>query len=366
MRDPLRDTPDESKDPGMTYSDAEWQAMARARELALLGPRGINPQVGAVVLSPTGEVLAEGWHRGAGNPHAEIEALARVSPEDARGATMVVTLEPCNHTGRTGPCAVALIEAGVARVVYAAADPAEPSAGGAERLRAHGVDVEGGVRADEITEMLDSWLTVVRLGRPFVTVKWAQSLDGRAAATDGTSKWITGPNARADVHRRRSEADAIVVGTGTVLADDPALTARRDDGELAPSQPLPVVIGDRPVPPHAALRSHPRGVLEFPTHDLRAVLDDLRARGVQSVFVEGGPTLASAFLREDLADRVLAYVAPALLGGARTAIGDVGVSTMSEARRLTLTDVDRLGDDILIVAEPAPAQTPARIEEGTG
>ncbi len=260
----------------MTYSDTEWWAMGRARELALLGPRGVNPQVGAVVLSPSGEVLAEGWHRGAGNPHAEVEALSHLSPDQARGATMVVTLEPCNHTGRTGPCAVALIEAGVARVVYAVADPAEPSAGGAERLRAHGIDVEGGVRADEVTEMLDSWLTVVRLGRPFVTVKWAQSLDGRAAANDGTSKWITGPDARADVHRRRAEADAIVVGTGTVLADDPALTARLPDGELAASQPLPVVIGTRPVAPEAALRRHPRGLVETRTRELRVVLDSLR------------------------------------------------------------------------------------------
>ena len=346
----------------MTYSDTEWQAMGRARELALLGPRGINPQVGAVVLSPTGEILAEGWHRGAGNPHAEIEALAHLSPEDARGATMVVTLEPCNHTGRTGPCAVALIDAGVARVVYAATDPAEPSAGGAERLRAHGIDVEGGVRSDEVTEMLDSWLTTVRLGRPFVTVKWAQSLDGRAAADDGSSKWITGPDARADVHRRRSEADAIVVGTGTVLADDPALTARLENGELAASQPLPVVIGDRPVPPNAALRDHPRGLLEYPTHDLRDVLEDLRERGVQSVFVEGGPTLASAFLREGLADRVLTYVAPVLLGGAHTAIDDLGVSTMSEARRLALTAVERLGDDLLIVTEPARSRADERTD----
>ena len=341
----------------MTYSDTEWQAMGRARELALLGPRGVNPQVGAVVLSPTGKVLAEGWHRGAGNPHAEIEALSRLSPADARGATMVVTLEPCNHTGRTGPCSVALIEAGVARVVYAAADPAEPSAGGADRLRAHGIDVEGGVRADEVTEMLDSWLTVVRLGRPFVTVKWAQSLDGRAAADDGTSKWITGPEARADVHRRRAEADAIVVGTGTVLADDPALTARLANGEPAASQPLPVVIGTRPVPQNAALRRHPRGLIETGTRDLHTVLNSLRERGVQSVFVEGGPTLASAFLREGLADRILTYIAPVLIGGARTAIDDVGVATMSDARRLALTGMERLGDDILLITEPPPSSS---------
>ncbi|MDO8382734.1 MAG: bifunctional diaminohydroxyphosphoribosylaminopyrimidine deaminase/5-amino-6-(5-phosphoribosylamino)uracil reductase RibD [Microbacterium sp.] len=346
----------------MTYSEIEWRAMGRAKELALLGPRGINPQVGAVVLSPTGEVLSEGWHRGAGNPHAEIEALSHLSPADAHGATMVVTLEPCNHTGRTGPCAVALLEAGVSRVVYAVADPAERSSGGAERLRSHGVNVESGVRADEVTEMLDSWLTVVRLGRPFVTVKWAQSLDGRAAANDGTSKWITGPDARADVHRRRAAADAIVVGTGTVLADDPALTARLADGRLAESQPLPVVIGNRPVPRDAVLRKHPRGVLEARTQNLHQVLDDLRERGVQSVFVEGGPTLASAFVSAGLADRVLTYVAPVLLGGEKTAIGDIGVSTMAEARRLTLTGIERLGDDLLLITEPARISSDERTD----
>lgn len=344
----------------MTYSEAEWQAMGRARELALLGPRGINPQVGAVVLSPTGEVLAEGWHRGSGNPHAEIEALSHLSPDDARGATMVVTLEPCNHTGRTGPCAVALIDAGISRVVYAVADPAEPSSGGAERLRGHGIEVESGVRADEVEEFLTSWLTVVRLGRPFVTVKWAQSLDGRAAANDGTSKWITGPDARADVHRWRAASDAILVGTGTVFSDDPALTARIGD-ELALDQPMPVVVGLRDVPADAAVRRHPRELVQTRTHDLRVVLDDLRRRGVQSVFVEGGPTIASAFVREDLADRILTYVAPVLLGGERTAIGDIGVTTMAEARRLTLTAVETLGPDLLIVTEPTPARDKERI-----
>lgn len=340
----------------MTYSDAEWQAMGRARELALQGPRGVNPQVGAVVLSPSGAVLAEGWHRGAGNPHAEIEALSRLSPEEACGATMVVTLEPCNHTGRTGPCALALIEARVSRVVYAVADPAEPSAGGAERLRAHGVEVEAGVRADEISDMLESWLTVMRLGRPFVTVKWAQSLDGRAAADDGTSTWITGPDARSDVHGRRAASDAILVGTGTVLADDSALTARIG-GELAATQPIPVVVGLRPVPPDATVREHPRGLVEARTHDLRVVLDDLRRRGVQNVFVEGGPTVAGAFVREGLADRILTYIAPVLLGGERTAIGDIGVSTMAQARRLNLVGVEPLGEDLLIITEPAPEPT---------
>jgi diaminohydroxyphosphoribosylaminopyrimidine deaminase / 5-amino-6-(5-phosphoribosylamino)uracil reductase len=336
----------------MPATHAERDAMQHALVLAQNGPRGVNPQVGAVILSRDGEVLAEGWHRGAGTSHAEIDALSKLAPGGAHGATAVVTLEPCNHHGRTGPCSEALIAAGVARVVYAIADPGERSAGGGERLRAAGVDVDSGVLADDATALLSSWLTVQQLDRPHVTVKWAQSLDGRAAASDGTSQWITGPAARADVHRRRAEADAIVAGTGTVLADDPALTARTADGSLFDHQPIPVVIGETPTPDAATLRRHPRGALFYATRDIAAVLEDLRQRGVQRVFVEGGPTLASAFLRAGLADEVLTYVAPVLLGGDRLAITDVGVPTIESARRLEVGSIERLGDDLLVVARP--------------
>ncbi|SDH51553.1 bifunctional diaminohydroxyphosphoribosylaminopyrimidine deaminase/5-amino-6-(5-phosphoribosylamino)uracil reductase RibD [Microbacterium pygmaeum] len=336
----------------MSVTDAEREAMRHAISLARNGPRGVNPQVGAVLLSPTGEMLADGWHRGAGTAHAEVDALSKLQPGQARGGTAVVTLEPCNHTGRTGPCSLALIEAGVARVVYAIADPGERSAGGAERLRAAGVDVESGLSADEATALLDSWLAVQRLGRPHVTVKWAQSLDGRAAASDGTSQWITGAEARGDVHRRRAQADAIVVGTGTVLADDPALTARRADGSLLDDQPIPVVLGRRDIPGGAAVHRHPRRLLHRDGAHLPAVLRELRDLGVQRVFIEGGPTIASAFLREQLADEVLAYVAPVLLGGDRLVIGDIGVGTITDARRLAVTSVEKLGDDLLIVATP--------------
>ncbi|MGL4255107.1 MAG: bifunctional diaminohydroxyphosphoribosylaminopyrimidine deaminase/5-amino-6-(5-phosphoribosylamino)uracil reductase RibD [Microbacterium sp.] len=336
----------------MTATTAEHDAMRRALALALRGPRGVNPQVGAVLLSPEGHVIAEGWHRGAGTPHAEVAALSQLEPGAARGATAIVTLEPCNHHGRTGPCAEALLEAGVARVVYAIDDPNPGSSGGAERLRAAGVEVESGVLADEAHALLDSWLTVQRLGRPHVTVKWAQTLDGRAAAADGTSQWITGAPARADVHRRRAQADAIVVGTGTLLADDPALTARAEDGSLLPAQPLPVVLGERAVPGDAAVRRHPLGFVQYPG-DLGAALTDLRDRGVHRVFVEGGPAVAASFVRERVADEFLVYVAPALLGGDMLALRDIGVTSIGEAVRLTLTDVERLGDDLLLVASPA-------------
>jgi len=329
----------------------ETIAMRRALEIASRGPRSRNPQVGCVLLSPAGEILAEGWHRGAGTAHAEVDALSKLPEEAAAGATAVVSLEPCNHTGRTGPCAAALIDAGVSRVVYALADPGAQSGGGSERLRAAGIDVAAGVLEDEARELLTPWLVAQALGRPHVTVKWAQSLDGRAAAADGTSKWITGSAARADVHRRRAEADAIVVGSGTLLADDPALTARGDDG-LFLHQPVPVIIGSAAVPGHALVNRHPHAPLVYATRDLAAVLDDLFDRGLHRAFVEGGPTLASAFVSAGLADRVLAYIAPTLIGGPRTALTDVGTSTITDQHRLSVDAIERLGSDLLVIARP--------------
>jgi diaminohydroxyphosphoribosylaminopyrimidine deaminase/5-amino-6-(5-phosphoribosylamino)uracil reductase len=335
------------------------QAMRHALALASHGPlTGGNPQVGCVLLDERGEKVAEGWHRGAGTPHAEVDALANlaIAGRDASGLTAVVTLEPCNHVGRTGPCAQALLDAGIARVVYAVGDPGGESGGGAERLASGGVEVLPGVLADEVGEFLRPWLTAVRLGRPHVTVKWAATLDGRAAAEDGSSQWITGEAARQRVHEQRSEADAILVGTGTVLADDPSLTARGGDyGEFLPVQPLPVVIGERPVPADAKLRAHPAGLIETGSRDLDAVLRDLYALGIRRVLVEGGPTLASAFLAADLVDELFVYLAPMLLGGSRVAVGDLGVSTLADAKRLTLTSVETLGTDVLLIARPLPA-----------
>ncbi|KQV25545.1 MULTISPECIES: bifunctional diaminohydroxyphosphoribosylaminopyrimidine deaminase/5-amino-6-(5-phosphoribosylamino)uracil reductase RibD [unclassified Microcella] len=328
-------------------------AMRRALALAERGPAvGDNPQVGCVLLDASGAIVAEGWHRGAGTAHAEVDALSKVA--DARGLTAVVTLEPCNHTGRTGPCALALIDAGVARVIYALADPSELASGGAERLRAAGIVTERGPLADEAEELLRPWLASARLGRPFVTVKWASTLDGRAAAADGTSQWITGAAARQRVHEQRARHDAIAVGTGTVLADDPSLTARGDGGELLAHQPIPVVFGATPVPADAALRDHPAGLIEVGHRDLAAALPDLLSRGIRRLYVEGGPTLASAFLRAGLADEVLVYLAPMLLGGPRTALDDLGVSTMAEAHRLSIRSIETLGDDLLVTCRPLP------------
>jgi len=328
-------------------------AMRRALELAALGPAAnVNPQVGCVILDTDGNTLAEGWHRGLGTAHAEVDALTKLG-NHAPGATAVVTLEPCNHTGHTGPCSEALIAAGITRVVFAVADPNPPADGGAERLAAAGVDVVGGLLEAEVSELLEPWLTATRLGRPHVTLKWASSLDGRAAATDGTSQWITGDDARTHVHQQRALADAIVVGTGTVLADDPSLTARASIGDLLDHQSVPVVIGERRVPADAALRSHPNPLIETNTRDLPKVLKRLHDRGIHRVFVEGGPTLASAFAAANLVDEYLIYLAPMLLGSDRLALGDIGVGTLGDAKKLRITSVEQLGDDLLVTAVPA-------------
>lgn len=326
--------------------------MRRAFELARRGPlTGGNPQVGALLVDDAGAVVAEGWHKGAGTPHAEVDALAKVP--DPRGLTAVVSLEPCNHTGHTGPCSEALIRAGVAKVVYSVTDPGAVSGHGAQRLAEAGIPVVHGVLAAEGEGLLHPWLEVMRRGRPWVTVKWASTLDGRAAAADGSSQWITGSAARMKVHEQRATSDAVLVGTGTVLADDPSLTARGEYGELLVDQPLPVVVGERPIPAGAKLHAHPRGVLETGTRDLGRVLSDLHARAVRRVYVEGGPTLASAIIAAGSADEFAIYLAPALLGGPKVALGDLGIPTMDAIRRLHLVGVEQLGDDLYIHATPA-------------
>lgn len=340
----------------MTSDTTIRDAMRRAIELARLGPAtGVNPQVGCVLLDTHGSVIAEGWHKGAGTAHAEVDALAKLAPGAALGATAVVTLEPCNHTGRTGPCSHALFEAGVARVIYALPDPTPQAGGGAAWLEARGLVVEAGPLAGEVETLLSSWLFVARHGRPRVIVKWASSLDGRAAADDGTSQWITGPAARADVHERRAAADAIAVGTGTVYADDPSLTARAVDGSLLAKQPVPVVFGRRATPADARINAHPHSPVFLTGTDLSADLVELAARGIRTLFIEGGPTLASAFIAAGLADELLVYLAPTLLGGSKLAIGDIEVGTIADARRFRFSEFHQLGTDVLLIARPMTA-----------
>lgn len=328
----------------------ETDAMRRAFTLAGRGPAyGPNPRVGAVVLGVDGTILGEGWHDGAGTPHAEVVALAdaRNKGNQVRGATMVVTLEPCNHHGRTGPCAQALVEAGVGRVVYCVPDPNPQACGGAATLRQAGVEVVGEVLLSQGTEVLGAWWESLRRGRPFITVKIAASLDGRIAAADGTSRWITSSQSRANAHLLRAQIDAIAVGTNTLLLDDPALTARTDDG-LAAHQPLRVVVGKREVPADAAVRGQGGELLHLPTHDPQEVVAALSSREVRHLLVEGGPTLIAAFLQAGLVDRILVYTAPVLLGAGRPAVADLGIGTIAQALRLELLSVVRLGPDVLL------------------
>ncbi|GAA1586452.1 bifunctional diaminohydroxyphosphoribosylaminopyrimidine deaminase/5-amino-6-(5-phosphoribosylamino)uracil reductase RibD [Kribbella sancticallisti] len=331
--------------------DVAW--MRRAVDLAArgLGSTHPNPVVGCVITARDGHPVGEGFHARSGGPHAEVEAL-RMAGDRARGGTAYVTLEPCNHTGRTGPCVDALIAAGVARVVYAVPDPNRLAAGGAEKLRAKDIVVEQGVLEAEAEAVNHVWLHSVRVGRPFVTWKFATTLDGRSAAPDRSSKWITGEAARADVHRKRAECDAIAVGTQTVLTDDPELTARDEQNRPTVRQPLRVVVGDRDIPATARVRNDRAETLLLPTHDPAEVLRQLDDRQIRHLWLEGGPTLAAAFLRAGLVDQVVAYVAPALLGSGFSAVGDLGAESIGQLRRFTLADVTRLGDDVRLTLTP--------------
>ncbi|MGH3727011.1 MAG: bifunctional diaminohydroxyphosphoribosylaminopyrimidine deaminase/5-amino-6-(5-phosphoribosylamino)uracil reductase RibD [Mycobacterium sp.] len=329
--------------------DAAMELAIRAAE-QVKGSTYPNPPVGAVILDAAGVVVGMGGTRPSGQEHAEVVALAQAGAA-AAGGTAVVTLEPCNHHGRTGPCVDAIVAAGVSRVVYAVADPNPQAAGGAERLRTLGVEVLGGIDADRVAGgTLREWLHKQRTGRPHVTWKYGASVDGRSAANDGTSQWITSEQSRADVHRRRSFADAVVVGTGTVFADDPQLTARGDDNALLPHQPLRVVVGMREVSSDAKVLNDDSHTMVIRTHDPAEVLAALGDR--TDVILEGGPTLAGAFLRAGLVDRILAYLAPMLLGGNVPAVEDVGVSTLSRALRWDYDHIERMGPDVLLSLVP--------------
>jgi diaminohydroxyphosphoribosylaminopyrimidine deaminase/5-amino-6-(5-phosphoribosylamino)uracil reductase len=320
---------------------AERAAMLRALELAGTPgvPLGPNPRVGCVLLADDGSTVSEGFHRGAGTPHAEADALAQAG-EAARGTTAVVTLEPCNHTGRTGPCAPALVAAGVRRVVFAQSDPNPVAAGGADTLRAAGVEVESGLLEDESRALNRVWTFATEHGRPFVTWKFATTLDGRSAAADGTSRWVSGSAARLDTHRLRALCDVMLVGTNTVAVDDPRLTVRDEHDRPLPTQPLRVVMGERDLDPGRRIfdGSRPGGSLHLRTRDPHAALAELHALDRRHVFLEGGPTLAAAFLRAGLVDEIVAYVAPMLLGAGRSAVGDLGITTIAAAFRPVVTD----------------------------
>ena len=346
------------------FSAAEIDAMEAALGAALEGPRGANPLVGAVVVGSDGQHLVTGYHRGAGTAHAEADAIAQAGMKgiDLNGSTMVVTLEPCNHCGRTGPCAQAIIDAGIASVVYAVDDPHDPAAGGAATLRAAGVDVRSGLSARAAFELNRRWFEAVLAKRPFVTLHIAQTLDSRIAAADGTSQWISSPESLADNHGLRSRVDAILVGTQTLVVDNPRLTARDASGEPAGSQPLRAVMGLRGIPDDAAIHGDDGRVLHLPTRDPHEALAQLFAAGVRHVMVEGGSRILSAFLAAGLVDELIVYLAPTLLGSGTAALGDLGITTLSEAQGWEWDPasggaVQALGRDLrlhLFPGDPAP------------
>jgi diaminohydroxyphosphoribosylaminopyrimidine deaminase/5-amino-6-(5-phosphoribosylamino)uracil reductase len=347
--------------------------MARALDLAPLGWGQVspNPLVGAVVVSG-GKLAGEGAHRRFGEAHAEVEALAAAGAR-ARGATLYVTLEPCVHVGKTPPCVDAILHAGIARVVIALRDPNPQAGGGAERLRAAGVEVDVGVLTEQAAELNAPFLNSFRSERPWVTLKLAMSIDAAIATTAGTTSWLTGPPARRRVHYLRAGADAIAVGMGTVLADDPLLTVRdADPPRVAPTRVIFSRSGRLPLTSRLAQRTHEGPVVVFATAadpsyeqalgelgveviaatSLEEALRTLRARGIQSVLVEGGAVLAASLIEADLVDRIILFQAPVILGRhALPAFGQV-TRSISEAYRLRPLHSEMIGDDHMMVLAP--------------
>jgi diaminohydroxyphosphoribosylaminopyrimidine deaminase/5-amino-6-(5-phosphoribosylamino)uracil reductase len=365
---------------GVAPSDVAF--MRRALELAArgLGLAPPNPMVGALVAAE-GEVVGEGWHEGPGTAHAEIGAL-RAAGDRARGATLYVTLEPCSHQGRTPPCAPVVAGSGISRVVVGSLDPNPIVDGrGLAYLRAQGLEVAEGVCGDEARELVAGFSKHVLTGLPFVTLKLAMSLDGKVAARDGSSRWITGEAARRDAHRLRAAAGAIVVGVGTVTADDPALTVRLQG--YRGRQPMRVVLDARGrTPADAVVLRNDAPTLVVTTAsaplerriawesagaevlveaeadgssrlDLARVLELLGKRDVQDVLIEGGPTVAWSALEAGLVDRMVVYLAPKLIGGveAPSALGGSGIASIADAFPLSIVRVERLGEDLKVVAD---------------
>ena len=358
--------------------------LAHARAALQLAERGLgltapNPMVGAVVLAADGSVAGQGWHEGPGTDHAEVMAL-REAGARARGGTLFVTLEPCSHVGRTPPCAPAVVRAGIRRVVACLRDPNPVVDGrGFEVLREAGIEVEEGIFEEEALRLNVGFATHVRTGRPFVTLKLAASLDGRTAARDGTSRWITGEAARRDVHRLRARSGAVVVGAGTALADDPALTVRLDG--YRGRQPLRVLVDGRGrVPPAGALFDGSAPLMVATTDaaapaaragwsaagaavlirggadgrvSMAGLMQGLGDRGIQEVLIEGGPSLAWSALEERAVDRLVLYLAPTLIGGsgAPGVLGGDGVPTLADALPAAIGRVERLGEDLRVEAD---------------
>ncbi len=343
------------------WSAFEHAAMGRALELAAQGRTSTqpNPRVGCVIAQGE-QIVGEGWHQRSGEPHAEVFAL-RAAGERARGATAFVTLEPCNHHGRTPPCSEALIAAGIARVIYASGDPNPRVDGsGAARLRAAGIVVEQGLRAIEGEELNLGFFSRMRRQRPWLRLKMAASLDGRTATASGESQWITSEAARADVQRWRAESAAILSTSATVLADDPRLSVRLPD---VSRQPLRVLLDrEGKIPSQARLFSEPGEVLQLTSKEialdasgrlsLPAVLTALNAREINEVWTEAGATLAGSLITADLVDELVVYLAPMLLGSEGRPLAALQIGRLLDASRWQTTDLRQIGPDIRIMLRP--------------
>jgi len=318
--------------------------MRRALELAVCddAPRGLNPRVGCVLVKDF-RIIGEGHHRGAGTPHAEVDALLSAD-ESILGATAIVTLEPCAHYGRTGPCADALIEAGVSTVVFAQDDPTSEASGGAGRLRDAGIEVISGVLLEEATSVNADWMFVKSTGRPFVTLKLASSLDGKVDSIGSERLVLTGPQAQVSVHQLRARMDAIAVGAGTLAADDPRLTVRGVDLR---SQPLRVILGSGSIPPDARVLEAAGEALVVTERDPRLALEELARRGIQRVLLEGGPIVAASYLDAGIVDEVYWYISAILVGS-----GTGALTSLSAQIALDVTGIDVVGEDVCIVGVP--------------
>jgi diaminohydroxyphosphoribosylaminopyrimidine deaminase/5-amino-6-(5-phosphoribosylamino)uracil reductase len=322
-------------------------AMQRAIVLSQkgLGKTSPNPIVGAVIIDSQGHVIAEGFHDRMRSPeHAEIVAL-KIAGLQAKGATMVVTLEPCNHTGTTGPCSKAITDAGISKVVYAVKDPNKKAAGGAQALRDQGVQVESGVLESDATYANRAWLTKIEKNRPFFTWKVATTLDGKIAALDGSSQWITNEKSRNDVQILRRQVDAILVGTNTVITDDPHLIPRGDFPGFT-ANPLRVICGEQDLPPTSKIFDEAATTLLVKTKNLNDLVEELNKTGINHVLIEAGPTLATAMLKQGYLDELVMYQAPSLLGQGKSFVADFGATTINELLALDLIASEVLDGDV--------------------
>jgi diaminohydroxyphosphoribosylaminopyrimidine deaminase/5-amino-6-(5-phosphoribosylamino)uracil reductase len=323
----------------MDYTVAMQRAIALAEKG--LGKTAPNPIVGAVIIDSTGAVIAEGFHdRNKSSDHAEVVAI-KAAGEKTKGSTIVVTLEPCNHTGSTGPCVQAIIDAGITTVVYAVSDPNEKAAGGGVTLRAAGITVVEGVLNNEAAFSNRAWLMKIRKNRPFFTWKVAATLDGKVAAADGTSKWITNEASRADVQVLRRQADAILVGTNTVVIDNPHLIPRGDFAGFA-NNPIRVICGEQELPKNAQVFDDAAQTVVVKSKDLDVLVEKLNELGINHVFVEAGPTLGSAMLDGCLLDELIMYQAPTLLGTGKHFFAFDYPTTITDQMRM-----DHLGTQVL-------------------